>query len=440
MKHYFYALVDKTISELADNEILTMYLSGEQTDFCRFNHAKIRQHGHVQQAFLSLRLICDGRKTIAHLPLTQRREEDERALRSHLVNLREQVKLLPEDPHLIYSRVETSSEFFGKEDTISSHKIIEDVCLGAKALDFVGLLASGQIFNGYADSFGQKNWFETNSYNLDWSLYLEKDKAYKDCLAGFKWDTDAFHAKISGSAQALAVLKKAPITISPGKYRVFLAPSAVSELCELLGNGGFSMQAHQAHFSPLTKMTQGEKQLNEKISISENFSSGLAANFNEDGFMRPNSLALIEHGKIKNYLVSPRTSKEYGTATNGASERESAVALDMQGGVLKQSQILSELGEGLYVSNLHYLNYSDRVNGRITGMTRFATFWVEDGKIKAPLNVMRFDDSIYNILGQNLEELTQEREFVFSTTTYFERSRDTQHLPGALVRDFCFTL
>ena len=52
------------------------------------------------------------------------------------------------------------------------------------------------------------------------------------------------------------------------------------------------------------------------------------------------------------------------------------------------------MGTGVYIGNLGYLNYSDRTAGRMTGMTRFATFWVEDGQVVAPLNVMRFDDTI----------------------------------------------
>ena len=41
-------------------------------------------------------------------------------------------------------------------------------------------------------------------------------------------------------------------------------------------------------------------------------------------------------------------------------------------------------------------------------MTRFATFWVEDGKIVAPVDVLRFDDTLYRMLGENLEALTPE--------------------------------
>ena len=38
-------------------------------------------------------------------------------------------------------------------------------------------------------------------------------------------------------------------------------------------------------------------------------------------------------------------------------------------GNLKSDEILEQLGTGLYISNLHYLNWSDLTAGRITGMT-----------------------------------------------------------------------
>lgn len=38
-------------------------------------------------------------------------------------------------------------------------------------------------------------------------------------------------------------------------------------------------------------------------------------------------------------------------------------------------------------------------------MTRFATFWVEQGRIVAPVDAMRFDDSLYRLLGSELERI-----------------------------------
>ena len=76
----------------------------------------------------------------------------------------------------------------------------------------------------------------------------------------------------------------------------------------------------------------------------------------------------------------------------------------------------------------------------MTGMTRFATFWVENGEIVAPVNVMRFDDTIHRMLGSELEALTVEQELLLSASSYYNRSTASSNLPGALLKDFAFTL
>lgn len=43
---------------------------------------------------------------------------------------------------------------------------------------------------------------------------------------------------------------------------------------------------------------------------------------------------------------------------------------------------------------------------------------------------MRFDDSLYSLLGSQLEDLTSEREMILSTSTYGQRSTGSSHLPG----------
>jgi hypothetical protein len=53
---------------------------------------------------------------------------------------------------------------------------------------------------------------------------------------------------------------------------------------------------------------------------------------------------------------------------------------------------------------------------------------------------MRFDDSIYRILGENLVELTRERELLLDPSTYGERSTSSSRLPGALLGSMRFTL
>ena len=73
-------------------------------------------------------------------------------------------------------------------------------------------------------------------------------------------------------------------------------------------------------------------------------------------------------------------------------------------------------------------------------MTRFACFWVEKGKIVAPLNVMRFDETLFHALGENLIGLTKEREMTIDAETYGGRSTSSGRVPGALIKDFNFNL
>ena len=73
-------------------------------------------------------------------------------------------------------------------------------------------------------------------------------------------------------------------------------------------------------------------------------------------------------------------------------------------------------------------------------MTRFATFWVERGRIVAPVDVLRFDDSAFRLLGGNLEALTREPELILSPDSYKSRRLASSTIPGALVREIAFTL
>jgi predicted Zn-dependent protease len=174
------------------------------------------------------------------------------------------------------------------------------------------------------------------------------------------------------------------------------------------------------------------------VSLREHHARGLAPVFTGSGFIKPEQVQLIESGRYKDCLVSPRSAMEYASVTNAGSEYP--CALDLAGGDLAEEKILSELGTGLYINNLWYLNFSDRNACQLTGMTRFACFWVEDGEIQAPINVMRFDDSVYDLFGANLLSLTSERDFILDASSYGQRSNSSMELPGALVKAMCFTL
>lgn len=440
MRAHFGLVADALFGRLTGEEVLLLDCAGEDSDFVRFNGGLVRQAGHVEQAELDLDLVQGPRHARGSVSLTGVLAEDEQRAAALLARLRQTLEHLPEDPHLLYSTEVNSTERLAANDLPSAADITDAVLTAAAGVDLVGILAAGAVYRGFANSLGQRNWFSSNSFNLDWSLYHHGDKAVKCGYAGDTWEGDQFADKMAEARRQLAVVGQPSRRIDPGKYRVFLTPSALEEVVGLLGWGGFGLKTHKTRRSPLLKASIGDKTLHPSIHLSENIAGGVAPNFGAGGFLRPERIQLFDGGRFGDMLVSPRSAREFGVPTNGADSGEFPDSLDLAAGELRKDDVLAALGTGVYVSNLWYLNYSDRPSCRVTGMTRFATFWVEGGEIVAPLDVMRFDETLYHVLGDGLAGLTQEREFMLSASTYDRRSTGSSRLPGALIDEFTFTL
>ena len=438
MKSQFYELAARLERELAPTETLLCNLSAERSDFVRFNQARVRQAGSVEQRYLNLRLVRARRQASATITLAG--DGDDAALARHtLGRLREALGELPEDPWLLFNETPQSSEVERRGALAPAPAVLEQAMSAAAGRDLVGFYAGGTIYRGFANSRGQRNWHEVDSFNFDWSLYRQGDQAVKTSYAGFDWKPRDFADKMAQAGEQLEKLALPRRTLEPGEYRAYLAPHALAEVAGLLCWGGFSARARQTKQSPLMRMEEG-RALAPRITLLENIAGGVAPAFQAEGFVKPPVVPLITAGKLADPLVSPRSAKEYGLATNAANGGEAPESLDLAAGGLAESDVLQALDTGLYISNLWYLNFSDRPAGRITGMTRFATFWVEGGRIAAPVTPMRFDESIYRLLGETLIDLTRERELLPDSSTYGERQTSSVRLPGALVSALRFTL
>lgn len=440
MQDYFYTLADFLQSRIKSSEHFTCWLSAEDTDFVRFSHGAIRQPGHVRQVYLNFDLINGLRHANSSTSLSGILENDSETLGRLVCGLRGQLDDLPEDPHLLVSTEVCSTEHTVASCLPATNTIVDDIMAATQSYDFVGILAAGPIYRGFANSYGQRNWHETASFNLNWSLYQSHDKAVKAAYAGFDWDSATYKDKFNAAVSQLGMLKLDPIALELGAYRAYLAPAAFGEMVALLNWDGLSEKSLRTKQSPLRRMRDEGLKLNPAITLCENTADGIAPGFQKEGFIKPGRITLLDSGRLINSMVSPRTAKEYGIATNGANGSEMMAAIDVQAGDLPMPKILAALDTGIYIGNLWYLNFSDRSNCRITGMTRFATFWVENGEIKAPINAMRFDDSLFRLLGDNLIGLTRERELLVDSESYGQRGTNNMRLPGALVKEFNFVL
>lgn len=427
----FFALASDLSAGLHGDEVLLCQLDGEDSDMVRLNHGRIRQAGSVRQRGLGLTLISAGRQVEGGCDLAGQPAVDLGRARDLLARLHERLPHVPEDPYLNISREPSHSERVGAGELPPTEEALGMLAAASEGLDLVGIWASGSLVTGLASSLGHRHWHESRSFNLDFSCHLDRDKAVKVSLGGHAWDPQVLHQRLDAVRRDLAVMARPARTIPPGRYRAYLAPAAVGEIMDLLAWGGFGLKDHRTAQTPLLKLARGERRLDPRVALSEEQGRGLVPRFTAEGFTLPERVTLIDGGTWQGCLTDARSAAEYGAAVNAAGEQPESLA--MAAGDLPAESVAQRLGTGLFIGNLWYLNYSDRNECRITGMTRFGTFWVEDGERVAPVNVMRFDDSLYHLLGDRLEAITLERELILSPDTYGGRSNASALLPGLLV-------
>jgi len=440
MREYFEDLARVADGARRGGESFELNLHAEESEFVRLNRGAVRQAGTVTQRALTLDLAEGRRHAAGTLTLSGELASDAARLGSLVEDLRAQRAELPEDPFLVTPDEPSSSERVVGGTLPERAQVLDRLAAASSDRDLVGLYAAGPVQHGFASSSGQRNWFSCASFNLDWSFYLEGDRAVKASYAGLEWRDAELDARVERAAEDLRLLRRPVRALAPGRHDVHLAPDAVAELLGLLCWGGFGLRALRTKTSPLLRMVEGDERLADAVTIVEDTAAGLAPDFQEQGFRRPPRVPLIEAGRYRESLVSPRSAVEFGARSNGASGGESPLSLDLAPGDVPRAEVLRRLGNGIHVGNLHYLNYSDRSRCRATGMTRFACFLVEGGEITAPIGVLRFDDTLYRMLGSNLVGLTAERDTILDSGTYGGRSVGSMRVPGALIADVAFTL
>lgn len=438
LQGFFLSLFDRLSNTLRSDECLICNFLGEHSDFVRLNGNHVLQAGTVRQFELALSLVRDHRNAKVMINVTGRIEEDTKLCQRMIASLRSQTESIQEDPYLSINRNPENSETVTESRLLPAEQVIDQIISSSDDLDLVGIYAGGPIYRGLANSFGQQNWYVRSSFNFDWSCFVKNNRAVKARYAGSFWDHTTYEGNIRKIREAIQVLSKPEKSILPGRYRVFLAPAAVQEVLSTVAWQGFGAKSLRTRQSPLLKLAEGIENLNSEVCLSEENQKGIAPDFTRTGFIKPVRVDLIQYGQHAGVLINSRSAKEFGLKVNADSEFPSS--LELGSGSLSDGDVLDALDTGLYINNLWYTNYSDLNDCRITGMTRYACFWVENGKIDAPINPMRFDESFYSMLGRNLLGITRDREWILSSDTYTRRSVAGMRLPGLLIDDFNFTL
>ncbi|MBI5893918.1 MAG: TldD/PmbA family protein [Deltaproteobacteria bacterium] len=257
-------------------------------------------------------------------------------------------------------------------------------------------------------------------------------------------DTDKLISTAIGKTVAgcrLQVAGKKPKRLKPGKYTVILEPAAVNEILEWLVYIGFGAMPYIDGTSFMAG-NLGKKIMDKNITIYDDASdlSGFPVPFDFEGVSKKR-LDIVKNGVAKAIAFDSLLAKKRKKKTTGHAlipeeiEGPFPSNIFIKEGSHTIDEMASMVERGIIVTRFHYVNgLLDTKTASMTGMTRDGTFHIEDGKIKYPVEDMRFTESILEAFSR-IEAISKERQAFQVSWSDIGASI----VPALLIRDFNFS-
>jgi predicted Zn-dependent protease len=218
--------------------------------------------------------------------------------------------------------------------------------------------------------------------------------------------------------------------IEPGPYRAVLEPYALAELIQYFSYdslGALGLLEERSYFAGRI----GERVFDEKVTLYDDAldARGFPKGFDFEGVGKQR-VPLAEDGVARGVVWDRRTAKRAGGDAHSTGHAPPVAlqvygplpfALSMSGGEAESlDELVALVGDGIYVTRLHYLGIVHPREGVITGMTRDGTFRIRDGKIAEPLVNLRFTVAVPDVLA-DVPGLSREVKLVNQSDFYGER-------------------
>ena len=192
---------------------------------------------------------------------------------------------------------------------------------------------------------------------------------------------------------------------------MLLKPQAANALIATYGYAVLGANAYATGRSAVAGRL-GEKVASELITLVDDGgdADGLPSGFDAEGNVRRRT-PLIDHGVLTGVVSDQRRAGVTGGVPTGHAVPDGwrfggdpvPSHLLLEAGESTEDELLAECGSGLVVNRLDYLRVLHPKETLVTGTTRDATYWAEDGKLVAWHPQLRFtfrmDEVMNAILG-----------------------------------------
>ena len=236
--------------------------------------------------------------------------------------------------------------------------------------------------------------------------------------------------------------------LETGHYRAVLEPYAIADLLLWFGYDSLSGLGYVEERSYFCGRI-GERVFDENVSFADDAldPENLPTAFDFEGTPK-RRVELVADGIARSVVWDRATAARAGEGheSTGHAPPESIkslgplpFALSMAPGEAGSTEELAGLvGDGIYVTRLHYLSIVDPREGILTGMTKDGTFRIRDGKVAEPLINLRFTVSLPEVLA-DVPGLTRARTLVNLNDFYDERFALAALVPAIATARFNIT-
>ncbi|MEM4823827.1 MAG: TldD/PmbA family protein [Zestosphaera sp.] len=196
----------------------------------------------------------------------------------------------------------------------------------------------------------------------------------------------------------------------PGKYDVVLSPLVVGNLMNYVAFMSSALAVLMG-YSMFMKFKPGDKIASEKLTLVDvprDPTLPNVASFDDEGVPTYNK-PIIEKGVFYNLLHNSGTATKLGVKSTGNAGwiMPNPWNLYMEPGSLREDELVSELRNGVIITNNWYTRLQNYVEGTFSTVARDATLLVKDGEIVGNVGRIRMATSFPELLN-SIEELTRQ--------------------------------
>jgi predicted Zn-dependent protease len=435
----------------AEGDEAEALVQAERSGFARFAAGEVHQPTLIENASLQLRVVRDGRVGYAATNRT-----DEEGLRALARRAGEAADSAPRDPHFpgLPGPAEPPEVAGHDEETASLPpdelaRRAREVIAATGDLDAYGYVTAGLTALAVASTTGVS--VEQRMTDLT-ALVLAAGPGASGYAEDTSWAArEVDHVGVAREATETARRTRDAAAFEAGTYPAVLAPYATAELLKELAYYGFG-------FGALGMLDErgflagrlGERILDPKISLADDALDplGLPKAFDFEG-MPKRRVDLFVDGVARGVVwdrVSASRAGNGGAASTGhappgwlRSYGPVPLSLELAPGDAASVDELCELvGDGVFVTRVHYVSNVEPREGVLTGTTRDGTFRIRGGRIAEPLVNLRFTLSLPDLLSE-VPGLTRDRRLVNHSDFYDERYPVAALLPALAAARFVVT-